>query len=75
MEYYKDKFPACYQWIDANARNSFCRGTGIGSLKSLVGFNHYGQRNKEGNQSVSKLSILLMWELENIDEHYYLLKH
>ena len=36
------KFPEHSEWIDINARNTFHKGVGAGTLKCVVGFNDCG---------------------------------
>ena len=59
MEHRKDKFPSGFQQIDANARNCFAGGVGVGTFKSSVRFNHYSQRNKMINKGL--VGCLCLW--------------
>ena len=52
-EYAETKNPEYFTWLDLEARNVFHDGTGAGTLKCVVGFNHYGERDMTINSGLT----------------------
>ena len=52
LEAIKEKVKDKYEWIDMDARNCFHEGVGVGTLKCVVGYNHYGRRNQIVNKEL-----------------------
>ena len=51
-EYLEMKIPQYHQWIDIGVRNTFHKVVGIGTLKCITGFNHYGYRDEKINKGM-----------------------
>jgi len=51
--YAKSKYPEYLSWLDIEVRNVFHEGVGAGTLKCVVGFNHYGIRDKAINRGLT----------------------
>ena len=49
----KEKVHEKHEWVDICARNCFHGRVGVGTLKSVVGYNHYGQRDKLVNNGLT----------------------
>ena len=49
----KEKVHEKHEWVDICARNCFHGGVGVGTLKSVVGYNHYGKRDRLVNNGLA----------------------